>query len=171
MESSIAIYKLIVLYLLDRADDEIAMGRVSNFLIENAYVDFEMLLSTYSQIERDGYLTGRSVGDTMFLRITEEGHAVVRMFRNQLSDDIRGKVDSYLKENGHQLREDRSVRGEYYKASYGGYIAHMAVYEDHKNLFTLDLNVPDEATARHIIANFKANSSDVYGAVVGQLFK
>lgn len=171
MESAIAIYKLIILYLLDRADDEISMGRISNFLIENAYVDFEMLLSTYSQVERDGYLTGKSVGDTMFLQITDEGHQVVRMFKSQLSQEIRDKADAYLKANGRQLREERSVRAEYYRASYGGYTAHMAIYEDHKNLFTLDLNVPDEETARHVIARFKECSADVYGMTIEQLFR
>lgn len=170
MENAIAIYKLIILYLLDRADEEISMGRISNFLIENAYVDFEMLMSTYSQVERDGYLTGRSVGDTMFLQITDEGRQVVRMFRNQLSTEIRDKADTYLQENGHALREERSVIGEYYKASYGGYTVHLVVKEDHKVLFAMDLNVPDEDTARHMIARFKESSVDIYGAVMEQLF-
>lgn len=171
MESSIAIYKLIVLYLLDRADDEIAMGRISNFLIENAYVDFEMLLSTYSQVERDGYLTGRTVGDTMFLRITDEGHQTLRMFKNQLSQEIRDKADAYLKENGRALREERSVTSEYYRASYGGYTVHMVIREENKILFSTDLNVPDEETARKVAARFKTVSADVYGAVIGQLFE
>lgn len=180
MESAIAIYKLIILYLLDRAagsgekgnalDGEIAMGRISNFLIENAYVDFRTLLSTYSQIEKDGYLSGRTVGDTMFLRITEEGRAAVRMFRNQLSPEIRAKADTYLKENGRQLREERSVTGEYYRASYGGYTVHMVVREEQKILFEVNLNVPDEETARRTAARFREVSASMYGAVIEQLF-
>lgn len=171
MESAIAIYKLIILYLLDRADDEIAMGRISNFLIENAYVDFEMLMSTYSQVERDGYLTGRAVGDIMFLRITEEGHQTVRMFRDQLSQEIRDKADAYLRENGRTLREERQITAEYYLASYGGYTVHGVVREDHKILFSLDLNVPDEDSARRAAANFKAQSAEIYGYAIDQLFK
>lgn len=171
MENAIAIYKLIILYLLDRAGDEIAMGRISSFLIENAYVDFEMLLATYSEVERDGYLTGRTVGDVMLLRITDEGHKVLHMFKDQLSQEIRDKADAYLTENGRTLREDRQVTSEYYKASYGGYTVHMVIREERQVLFSLDLNVPDEDTARAVAARYKAISTDLYGNVVEQLFQ
>lgn len=180
MESAIAIYKLIILYLLDHAagagdsdetDGEISMGRISNFLIENAYVDFQTLMSTYSQIEKDGYLTGRAVGDTMFLRITEEGREAVRMFRDQLSEDIRGKAQAYLKENGRALREERSVTAEYYTASYGGYTVHMVVREDHRVVFEINLTVPDEEMARHVASRFRRASGALYGHIVEELFQ
>lgn len=181
MENTIAIYKLIILYLLDHAagegengmasDGEISMGRISNFLIENAYVDFKMLLSTYSQIEKDGYLIGRTVGDTMFLHITDEGRAAVRMFKAQLSPEIRERADAYLKENGRQLREERQVTAEYYRASYGGYTVRMAVREEQKMLFELNLNVPDEDTARHVAGRFRKESANIYGTVIDQLFQ
>lgn len=180
MENTIAIYKLIILYLLDHAagageegnaqDGEISMGRISNFLIENAYVDFAMLLSTYSQIEKDGYLTGRTVGDTMFLRITDEGRAAVRMFKSQLSQDIRDAADAYLKENGRTLRQERQVTAEYYRASYGGYMVRMAVREEQQILFELNLQVPDEDTARHVAQRFRKESANIYGTVIEQLF-
>lgn len=181
MENAIAIYKLIILYLLDRAagtgddgsaaDGEISMGRISNFLIENAYVNFRTLLSTYSQIEEDGYLTGHAVGDTMFLRITDEGREVVRMFKDQLSEEIRSTAEAYLETNGRQIRQERQVTSEYYKASYGGYTVHMLVREDHKDLFEINLNVPDEDIARHAADRFKQAGTAVYGAVVEQLFQ
>lgn len=171
MENTIAIYKLIILYLLDRSDSEIAMGRISNFLIENAYVDFRILLQTYSQIEKDGYLTARTIGDTVFLQITEEGRAALSMFKRQLSQDIRDKADAYLTENGRTLREERQITAEYYRASYGGYTVRMVVREDQRILFEMNLNVPDEETARHVAANFRNASADIYGTVIDRLFQ
>ena len=46
MSSPLAIYKLIVLYLLDRVGGEIAMDRLSSFLLERGYVNFVSLLQT-----------------------------------------------------------------------------------------------------------------------------
>ena len=48
MSSPLAIYKLIILYLLDRAEGEIAMDRISSFLLEKGYVNFVSLMQTYA---------------------------------------------------------------------------------------------------------------------------
>lgn len=70
----VAIYKLIILYMLDRAGGEIAMPRTSTFLIENGYAaNFETLLQTYEEIAKNGFVTEKSMGGKTFLQITEEG--------------------------------------------------------------------------------------------------
>lgn len=38
-----AIYKLIILYMLDRAGDQLAMPQISNFLFETGYATFTSL--------------------------------------------------------------------------------------------------------------------------------
>ena len=40
MESTIAIYQLIILYLLHRSPKELPMVLLSNFMLENGYVNF-----------------------------------------------------------------------------------------------------------------------------------
>ena len=64
---AVAIYKLIILYMLDRAGGELTMPRTSSFLIENGYANFETLLQTYEEIERNGFVEERSMGGKTFL--------------------------------------------------------------------------------------------------------
>ena len=40
MSSPLAVYKLIILYLLDKMGGEIAMDRLSSFLLEKGFVNF-----------------------------------------------------------------------------------------------------------------------------------
>ena len=47
MASPLAIYKLIILYLLSRAEGEIAMDRISSFLLEKGYVNFRQTLQMF----------------------------------------------------------------------------------------------------------------------------
>ncbi len=196
MESQVAIYKLIILYLLDRAagdktprwssqvredagaagsetdrtrDGEIAMSQVTNFLIENAYINFEGLVNTFEEIKQNGFVEGRQDGDVMYLRITPEGRETVHMFRDELSLEIRSKVEAYLKEHDRKIREARSIVGEYYKAAYGGSTAHLVLRDDHRELFSVDLNLPDEDSARAVARKFRTHSDDVYAAIIEQL--
>ena len=71
MSSPLAIYKLIILYLLDKADGEIAMDRLSSFLLEKGYVNFVSLMQTYAEIEKSGLVRSRNSGDRCFYRITD----------------------------------------------------------------------------------------------------
>ncbi len=120
MESTIAIYQLIILYLLHRAPKELPMVLLSNFMLENGYVNFETLAATYEELKANGYVTAREEADgAVFLSITEEGNETLFFFRNQISDSIKKQADDYLVKNGYSLTTDQSVTGEYYKASFG----------------------------------------------------
>ena len=95
---AVAIYKLIILYMLDRAGGELTMPRTSSFLIENGYANFETLLQTYDEIEQNGFVTERSMGGKTFLQITEEGEETLGFFADQLPDGIKQQVRTYLKD-------------------------------------------------------------------------
>lgn len=171
MESPIAVYQLIILYILQRCGGEIAMPHLSDFLIENGYVNFESLVSTYEEAESNGFVTSRVKGDRTFLQITEEGRQTWKFFRSQLSPAIQQQADQYLKSIGRELVSDRSIIGEYYKASYGGFMAHMAVKEDKAVLLEINLNVPSEESARKVIRNWKEQSSDIFQELLAKLGK
>ena len=51
-----AIYKLIILYMLDRAGDQLAMPQISNFLFETGYATFTSLSKTFEEINADGFV-------------------------------------------------------------------------------------------------------------------
>lgn len=171
MESPIAVYQLIILYILQRCGGEIAMPHLSNFLIENGYVNFESLVSTYNEARDNGFVTSRVQGDTTFLQITEEGRQTWKFFRSQLSPAIQKQADEYLESIGRQLVSDRSIIGEYYKASYGGYLAHMAVKEDKAVLLEINLNVPSEESAKAVIQRWREQSSELYQELISRLLR
>ena len=85
MSSPLAVYKLIILYLLDKTDGEIAMDRLSSFLLEKGYVNFVSLMETYAQIEESGLVRSRVSSDRCFYSITAEGRQTLRLFSGHLS--------------------------------------------------------------------------------------
>ncbi|SDZ95108.1 protein of unknown function [Lachnospiraceae bacterium NK3A20] len=171
MESPLAVYQLIILYLLTRGGGEIAMPHISNFLIENGYVNFESLVGAYEEAENNGFVSSRTLpGDKTFLSVTDEGRQTLKFFESQLSPAIQQQADAYLRSIGRELVDDRSIISEYYKASYGGYIAHMVVKEDKAILLEVNLNVPTEDAAKQVLRNWREKSGDVYQSLIQQLF-
>ena len=171
MESTIAIYQLIILYLLHRSPKELPMVLLSNFMLENGYVNFETLAATYEELKANGYVTAREYSDgAVFLSVTKEGNETLFFFRNQLSDKIKAQADAFLQENGYGRTSDQSVTGDYYKASFGGYTVHMCIRENQQILFELNLNVPSEKVARAVLAKWRAQNESLYQTVIGTLF-
>jgi len=166
----IAIYKLIILYMLDRAKNKIAVPQVSNFLIENGYVDFESLVSTLSEIQDNGFVQVDAEAGKSFLVITQEGEDTLRMFIDELPEGMRAQVDRFLQDNGRALRSERDVTAEYYRSTFGGFVAHLGVREMENPLIEVSISVPDEATAKKVTENWKSRSTEVYQAVVNALF-
>lgn len=170
---AVAIYKLIILYMLDRAGGELTMPRTSSFLIENGYANFESLLQTYEEIEKNGFVSERRVGDTTYLQITDSGEETLGFFSDQLPDGIKKQVREYLKNMGRQIANEESIFGEYYRSTYGGYVVHLVVKENLQTsakerdkivqpVVSIDLAVPDEEAAKKAVASWRDKSSGIY---------
>lgn len=170
---AIAVYKLIILYMLDRAGGELAVPRISTFLLENGYANFETLLKTYDEITENGFVEERVRRDKSYLRITQEGEETLGFFSNQLPEDVRQKIRAYLKDVGHEIAKEESIVGEYYRSTYGDYTVRLSVKEKAmvssdkvQPILTIELSVPDEETAKKAVSRWNDASSDIYKNIV-----
>lgn len=177
----VAIYKLIILYMLDRAGGELAMPRTSSFLIENGYAtNFESLIRTYEEIEQNGFVAERKRGDKTFLEITDSGEETLGFFSDQLSDSIKKQVRGYLSDIGRKIANEELITGEYYRSTYGDYTVHLTVKEKAQTsaksgltqpIVAIDLAVPDEETAKKAAENWEDRSSEIYQKLLDILLK
>ena len=171
MENTLALYQLIVLYLLRRAGSELTQARISEFLMENGFVNFQDLLMVYKNLSEIGYIRVFERGEDALAQITPAGEEALQLFRGQISDRVRERVLEYLKEKGTDIREERSVTGEYYDASYGGYLAHLRVREQQQVLLDVSLHVPSEEMARHFTEQMKKKSGRIYELLMEELLQ
>lgn len=166
-----AIYKLIILYMLDRAGDQLAMPQISNFLFETGYATFTSLSKTFEEINADGFVEEHVIGDTTYLRITEEGEQTLKFFSSSLSQEIKEQVREFLRENSQSIRNDNDVTGEYFRSTYGGFTARLTVREETNPVMEINMAVPDEATAVQVIRNWKEMSPEIYAYLIRSLWK
>ncbi len=170
MASPLTVYKLTVLYLLDRAQEALSQSLISSFLLEKGYANLISLMQTYEEMAANGLITAEDREGTAFLTVTDEGRESLRFFRSELSEAIRKEADAFLKENGLRLARERELAGDYYKRSGSDYVAHMAVMENSLPVFEINLSVQDEAAAKRAIARWKSQSTDLYRIITEKLF-
>ena len=170
MSSPLAVYKLIILYLLDKTGTEIAMDRISSFLLEKGYVNFVSLMETYAQIEESGLVRSRVSGDRCFYAITAEGRQTLRLLGGQLSREIRRQADDFLVSEGAVLRNEQAVRADCVPAEGGMYNVILRVTEGDTSVMEIRLQVPDKALAEEICRKWPEKNEQIYHSLIENLF-
>ena len=170
MDEVFTVYKLIILYMLDRAEGDVTLAMLSTFLLENGYANFISLAESYSQLEKRGLAKSVSEGEKQFLRLTDEGRQALGFFGMRLSPRIREQADAFLRENGRKIREDREVRAVYEKMTSGVYEVRMSVRERGATLLEVKLAVPDAASASAAASKWEEKNTDIYQYLIENLF-
>ena len=167
---SLTFYKLIILYMLNRAAFPITKAQVADFVLEQGYMDFFTLQKVFAELLDSGMLSAKSVYNRTHLAITEEGKETLYYFRSRISSFTAEKIDKFFKENEMEMRNVVSILSDYYKSTSGEYEAHLTAKERGVCLVDITLSVPDKETAASICDNWQKKNQTVYQHLIEQLF-
>lgn len=170
MHDPLTLYKLIVLYMLERVDFPITKAQISDFILGKEYTNFLTLGQVIGELTDAGLVTAQSVRNRTHLAITNEGKETLHFFENQISDSIKTDIDAFFKENEIHLRNEVSIISDYYKSTSGEFEAHLVAKEKGVNLVDITISVPLEETASSICDNWQRKNQEIYQYLVSQLF-
>ena len=163
-------FKLIVLYMLNRAAFPITKAQVAEFILEKEYMDFLTLQQVFSELTSSEMITAKSVRNRTHLAITEQGRETLYFFQSRMSSTTKEKIDSFFRENELQMRNEVSILSDYYKSKSGEYEAHLSATERNVRLIDITISVPDEETASSICDNWQKKNQAVYQRLIEDLF-
>ncbi|MBR6003730.1 MAG: DUF4364 family protein, partial [Lachnospiraceae bacterium] len=72
-QDPITLYKLIVLYMLDRVNFPLTKAQVGDFILEKEYTTFLTLQQAISELTDADMVRAKSIRNRTHLEITEEG--------------------------------------------------------------------------------------------------
>ncbi len=170
MQDTLTLYKLIVLYILNRVDFPITFAQVSDFMLNRDYTNFLTLKQVVDELAESNLILTETIRNRTHLSITEEGRSTLHFFRSRINPAILEEIDEYLRENEFSLRNEVSVLGDYYKSTSGEYQAHLVAKDHGVSLVDITLTVPDEEIAAAICGNWQKKNTDIYKYLVEQLF-
>ncbi len=163
-------YKLIVLYMLNRAAFPITKAQVADFILEKEYMDFLTLQQVFAELSESEMITAKAIRNRTHLTITEQGRETLYFFQNRISSTTKDKIDKFFRENELQMRNEVSILSDYTKTSAGEYEAHLSATERGIRLIDITLSVPDESCAAAICNNWQQKNQAVYQRIIEQLF-
>lgn len=169
-QDPLTLYKLIVLYMLDRVTFPLTKAQVGNFILEKEYTNFMTLQQVIAELIDADLVEARSNRNRTHLVITDEGRETLSFFENRIGDSIKEDISAFFSDNEMEMRNEVSILSDYYKAVSGEYEAHLLAKEKDVKLVEITLSVPDEDTASAICANWQNKNQDIYQYIIGQLF-
>ena len=170
MHDPLTLYKLIVLYMLERVDFPLTKAQIGDFILEKEYTNFLTLQQAIGELTDAGLITAHSIRNRTHLSITKEGRETLNFFGNQLSSGIKEDVGEFFQKNEIQLRNEVSILSDYYKSTSGEYEAHLTAKDKGVNLVDITISVPSKETASTICDNWQRKNQDIYQYLISQLF-
>ncbi len=170
LQDPLTLYKLLVLYMLNRVSFPLTAAQISDFVLDRGYTNFLTLQQVISELTEAGMVSAQTIRNRTHLAITDEGRETLLFFENRISDAIKKDVNEHLTENEFALRNEVSVLGDYYKSTSGEYEAHLVAKDRGINLVDITLSVPTEEMAASICDNWQKKNQEIYQQLIKQLF-
>ncbi len=170
IQDPLTLYKLIVLYMLDRVNFPMTNAQISDFVLEKEYTNFLTLQTVINELTEAGMISAQSIRNRTHLSITTEGKETLHFFENRIGDAIKTDIKNYFQEKEFDLRNEISVLADYYKATSGEYETRLVAKDRGLSLIDLTLSVPTKELAETICDNWQKKNQEVYQYVVKSLF-
>ncbi len=170
MHDPLTLYKLIVLYMLDRVDFPLTKSQIGDFILEKEYTNFLTLQQVIGELTDAGLITAQSIRNRTHLSITPEGQETLKFFGNQINESIKTDVNLFFKEKEIELRNEVSILSDFYKSTSGEYEAHLTAKDKGINLVDITISVPTKETAAAICDNWQRKNQEIYQYLISQLF-
>ena len=169
-QESLTLYKLIVLYMLDKVAFPLTQSQISEFVLDKGYTNYLTLQQVISELIENNLITAHTNLNRTQLTITKEGKDSLGYFEGRIGDVIKTEIMEYFRENSMELKNEVSVVSNYYKAVTGEYEAVLHAKEGDITLVEIKLSVPTPQIATSICDNWNKKNQEVYQMLTKMLF-
>ena len=128
-----------------------------------------MTLFPYTTLFRSGLLKIELTHNRTLYNLTEEGAATINYFRNKISPEIRQEIDNFINEKKYDLKEEVSVKSDYYLNTNHEYEVKCQILENGSHLIDMTLTVPTQTEAEAIVNNWNRKNQEIYALLLSQL--
>ena len=165
----LTLYKMIVLYMLNRSDVTLSKSQIYDFILENEYTTFLTLQEVFGEMRDQKLVVEKTSRNRTYLELTDEGREALRFFITEINPAIIQQVDEFLKKSRIRLRHESSILADYLKRTSGEYEAHLMAKENGEAIIDLKLAVPTEEMAAFVCDRWQKESQTIYQYLVDRL--
>lgn len=169
MAESTTLYKLIILYMLDKVNFPLTNSQISEFILEREYTNYFIVQQALSESLDSNLIRIESTYQRTIYHLTDEGKETIDFFVQDISPAIREEIDLYLDEKKYDLRHDTDIVADYYLNTDHEYSVNLQIKENSISLINLTISVPTEELAESIANNWNNKNQEVYALIMQHL--
>lgn len=169
MSEPVTLYKLIVLYMLQKADFPLTNSQISSFILEKGYTTYFTLQTVLAELSESQMIRHETIRNCSYYSITESGSEALKYFHKRISPPILQEINQYMADNKIKMRDEVSIIADYYKNMAGEFSVRCQVRERYANPIELTVTVPDEEQAKTICRNWRGHCQNIYEFVMKEL--
>ncbi|MGC4017967.1 MAG: DUF4364 family protein [Muricomes sp.] len=169
MTETFTLYKLIVLYMLDKVDFPMTTSQISEFMLDKGYTTYFKLQEALSEMVESGLLKIETTHNRTLYHLTEDGAETIQFFSNKISPAIQSDINEFLKEKEYDLKEEVAVKSDYYLNTNHEYEVRCQIVENGFSLIDLKITVPTETEAETIVQSWSRKNQEIYTLLLSKL--
>ena len=155
--------------MLDKVDFPLSNSQISEFILDKEYTTYFKLQQALSELMDAGFIREESTHNRTIYHLTEDGASTIDYFRNNISHAIQKDINDYLKEKKYDLKNEISVKADYYRNTNQEFSVHCQVIENKYPLIDLTITVPSEAEAKIASDNWQKKNQNIYAQIMANL--
>ncbi len=171
MAKPFTIYKLTILYMLNKSDFPLTNTQISNFFLEQEYTDYFRVQEVIGDLADAGLILAQSTHSNTQYSLTAAGKETLGFFKDKLNEGIETDVIEFFERNKLDFRQENSILADYYKTTGQKYAVRCQVRSDGCNIIDLTLTVSTRDQAEAICRNWKQQNGEVYAYLMDMLVK
>lgn len=171
MADTQTLYKLILLYMLRKVTYPLLNTQLMSFILEQKYTDYFHVQEAINDLVDAGLITREKIRNTSQYTATAEGEQTLEYFVSEIPSEIRADIDTYLRDNAFDIRNESCVRADYERTDSGDYAVRCIVREGKDMIIDLTLSVPTEEAAMTVCAKWPDKSTEIYTRLMKTFFE
>ena len=168
---STTLYKLIILYMLNKVNFPLTNAQLIEFFSEKNYASYFTLQNVINELLNSHLISVEKIRNSSYYHITSEVSETLGFFGNKIPGAIVDDMDFYLMKNKYELRNEVGTIADYYKSTNQDYIVHCQVKEGQGTLIEINISVPSKEEASAMCNQWKDASQEIYKFVMKSLMK
>lgn len=155
--------------MLDKVDFPLTNGQISEFILDKGYTTYFTLQQAISEMVEAGFLREETTHNRTLYHLTHEGAETIHFFKNNISSAIQSDIDSFIAEKSYDLRNEVSIKADFYQTKSLEYAVRCQILESGSQLIDLTLTVPTEEEATSIANNWNKKNQEIYALLMANL--
>ncbi len=171
MAEPFTIYKMTILYMLDKAGFPLSNTQISAFFLEQDYTDYFRIQEVIGNLVDSNLILAKSSHSNTQYTLTAAGKETLGFFREKISEGIEQDIRKYFEENKWEFRQENFVIVDYRCTKRGNYAVCCQIRSDGDTVLDLTLTVKTKEQAEAICSHWKQRHEDVYAYLMDTLLQ